>query len=261
MLLYIAVLDGGASRMVKVKRARRHAHGAKKARVHAGRKRALVLLSGGLDSATAAAYAKARGYELYGLTVLYGQRHAREVRSAKALGKAFGLKGHFFSKVSLGPKGSALTDRRAKLPLDRDVAKEVGSGDIPATYVPARNIVMLAIAAHFAELVGAHAIFTGFNVIDYSGYPDCSRRFADAFHKAVMLGTKAGRQGRAPKVLTPLIKLDKAGIVRLGTRLKVPFKLTWSCYKGGKRPCGRCDSCRLRAKGFSEAGVKDPLEG
>jgi 7-cyano-7-deazaguanine synthase len=224
------------------------------------RPKALVLLSGGLDSSTAAAVAQAEGYEVYGLTVLYGQRHAREVKAAKAVGRALGLKGHFFSEVSLGKDGSALLDRKAKVPVDRDIEAEIRSGGIPSTYVPARNLVLLSIGAHWAEVIGAEAIFTGFNVIDYSGYPDCSQAFVKEFQRALALGTKAGRNGKAPRIITPLIGLDKAGIIRLGTKLKVPYMLTWSCYKGGKRACGRCDSCRLRLRGFEKAGLKDPVE-
>lgn len=224
------------------------------------RPRALVLLSGGLDSSTAAAIARDEGYELYGLTVVYGQRHSREVRAAKAVGKALGLKQHFISKVTLGTKGSALLDRKARIPVDRDIEAEIKAGGIPPTYVPARNLVLLSLASHWAEIIGAKAVFTGFNVIDFSGYPDCSREFVNAFQKALDVGTRAGREGRPPRIVTPLLGLDKAGIIRIGRQLKVPYKLTWSCYKGGKKACGRCDSCLLRLKGFEEAGFKDPIE-
>ena len=224
----------------------------------AGPKKAIVLLSGGLDSSTAAAVAKDQGYELYGLTVSYGQRHIREVAAARAVGKVLGLKDHFFSEIVLGKKGSALLDKGAKVPLDRkDV--EIRSGKIPSTYVPARNLILLSLAAYWAEVVGAEAIFTGFNIIDYSGYPDCSKEFVEQFVRTLAIGTKTGREGKAPKIIAPLLGLDKSQIIRLGTRLKVPYKLTWSCYKGGKKACGRCDSCRLRLKGFKEVGLVDPI--
>jgi 7-cyano-7-deazaguanine synthase len=223
-----------------------------------GPKKAIVLLSGGLDSSTAAAVAKGQGYELYGLTVSYGQRHIKEVAAARTIGKALGLKDHFFSEIVLGKKGSALLDKASKVPLDRK-DEQIRSGEIPSTYVPARNLILLSIAAYWAEVVGAKAIFTGFNVLDYSGYPDCSKEFVAQFVKTLVIGTKTGREGHAPKVLAPLLGLDKAGIIRLGTRLKVPYELTWSCYKGGKKACGRCDSCRLRLKGFEEVGLEDPI--
>ncbi len=224
----------------------------------AGPKKAIVLLSGGLDSSTAAAVAKDQGYVLYGLTVSYGQRHIKEVAAARAVGKVLGLKDHFFSEIGLGKKGSALLDKESKVPLDRKDA-QIRSGKIPSTYVPARNLILLSIAAYWAEVVGAEAIFTGFNVIDYSGYPDCSKEFVAQFERTLAIGTKTGREGRAPKIIAPLLGLDKAGILRLGTRLKVPYKLTWSCYKGGKKACGRCDSCRLRLKGFEDVGLEDPI--
>jgi 7-cyano-7-deazaguanine synthase len=224
-----------------------------------GPKKAIVLLSGGLDSATAAAVAKDQGYELYGLTVSYGQRHIKEVSAAKALGKSLNLKDHFFSEIVLGKDGSALLDETSQVPLDRK-DDQIRSGGIPSTYVPARNIILLSIAAYWAEVVGAEAIFTGFNVIDYSGYPDCSKEFVAQFERTLKVGTKAGREGRPPKVIAPLLGLDKAGIIKLGTRLKVDYKLTWSCYTGGKKACGRCDSCRLRLKGFKEVGMVDPID-
>lgn len=228
-------------------------------RTKASPKKAIVLLSGGLDSSTAAAVAKDQGFELYGLTVSYGQRHIKEVAAAKVIGKALGLKDHFFSEIVLGKKGSALLDKGSKVPLDRK-DDQIRSGEIPSTYVPARNLILLSIAAYWAEVVGAKAIFTGFNVLDYSGYPDCSKEFVAQFERTLEIGTKTGREDCAPKVIAPLLGLDKAGIIRLGTRLKVPYKLTWSCYKGGKKACGRCDSCRLRLKGFKEEGLEDPIQ-
>jgi len=222
-------------------------------------KKAIVLLSGGLDSATAAAVAREEGYELYGLTIRYGQRHERELEAAKAIGRSLGLKDHIFSELGLGTKGSALTDPDRPIPVDRDM-EDIKGGGIPETYVPARNLMFLAMATHWAEVLGAEAIFTGFNAVDYSGYPDCSSDFVESFKKTIQVGTKAGVGERAPEIKAPLIDLTKADIIRLGKRLKVPFELTWSCYQGLDKSCGRCDSCLLRLKGFEEAGLEDPIE-
>jgi 7-cyano-7-deazaguanine synthase len=222
-------------------------------------KKAIVLLSGGLDSATAAAVAKEEGHDLYGLTIRYGQRHERELEAAKAIGKALGLKDHIFTELGLGQKGSALTDPDGPIPTDRDL-EDIKGGGIPETYVPARNLLFLAMATHWAEVLGAEAIFTGFNAVDYSGYPDCSTDFVESFKRTIQVGTKAGRAERAPEIRAPLIDLTKADIIRLGNKLKVPFELTWSCYMGKDKACGHCDSCILRLRGFEEAGLKDPIE-
>jgi len=233
---------------------------ARKKTVSSDRPKALVLLSGGLDSSTAAAFARDDGWELYGLTVFYGQKHAREVKAAKAVAKALGFMGHYFSQVTLGTTGSSLLDKDDNIPVDRDIESDIKSGNIPSTYVPARNLVLLSLAAHWAEIIGAEIIYTGFNIIDYSGYPDCSNEFVAKFQEAIDVGTKSGKDKRPPHIATPLIGLDKAGIIKMGTKLGVPFNLTWSCYKGGKKACGRCDSCRLRLKGFEDAGLEDPIE-
>jgi len=222
-----------------------------------GQKRAVMLLSGGMDSATAMAVARSSGHELYALSFDYGQRHRNELICARKLARFFKAKEHRVLRIELGKLGgSALTDREIAVP-EPSGWKE--GGRIPATYVPARNLVMLSFGAAYAETVGAEGIFIGANAIDYSGYPDCRPNFLRAFEETARLGTKCGVSGRPFRVEAPLLHLSKAQIVRLGASLLVPFDLTWSCYRGGKAPCGRCDSCLLRAKGFEEAGIRDPL--
>ncbi len=221
-------------------------------------KRAVVLLSGGMDSATAMAVARSNGRELYALSFDYGQRHSRELGCARNLARFFKAKEHKVLRVELGKLGgSALTDGAIGVP-DAD-GGWTGDKPVPATYVPARNLVLLSIAAAYAETVDAGAIFIGANAIDYSGYPDCRPEFLHAFEEAARLGTKCGTSGKPMRIEAPLLHLSKAQIVRLGASLLVPFGMTWSCYRGGKRPCGKCDSCLLRAKGFDEAGINDPL--
>jgi 7-cyano-7-deazaguanine synthase len=220
------------------------------------RPRAVVLLSGGLDSATAAAIAGSEGFELFALTVAYGQRHVREIESARAVARALGVVRHVELQVDLSAfGGSALTDR-IDVPRDRDLA----AGDIPATYVPARNTVLLSLAMAWAEALGARDVYIGVNVLDYSGYPDCRPEFIEAFAHLAALATKAGVEGAPLRVHTPLIRMTKADIIRRGLELGIDYGLTHSCYDpdGSGRPCGHCDSCRLRAKGFAEAGVEDP---
>ncbi len=219
---------------------------------------AVVLLSGGLDSATAAACAKRDGFDVLALSVVYGQRHARELQSARAVARALRAREHKILEAPLAAfGGSALTDRRLKVPRARSV-KQIGRG-IPVTYVPARNTVLLALAAAFAEARGARAIYIGANAIDYSGYPDCRPEFLRAFERALARGTKTGVEGRPIRIRAPLISKSKAQIVRLALRLNVPIELTWSCYLGGALACGTCDSCLLRLKGFREAGTTDPI--
>lgn len=218
-------------------------------------KKAVVLLSGGLDSATAAAVAKKRGYELIALSVDYGQRHRVELNAARAVARSLGVREHFIQKIDLRAwGGSALTSSIA-VPKRR---REIGSG-IPVTYVPARNTIFLALALGLAEARGARDIFIGANVLDYSGYPDCRPEYMRAFERMARLGTKVGseRSGRPIKIHAPLIRLSKAQIIRKALRLGLDLSKTWSCYdpqRSGKRivPCGLCDSCILRAKGFSE---------
>lgn len=215
-------------------------------------KKAIVLLSGGLDSATTLYIAKKQGFKCFCLIFDYGQRHKREIESAKAIAQSADCKWQIV-KISLPWKGSALLNKKAKLRIS-DYRLPI---TIPTTYVPGRNIIFLSFALSFAEAIKAEAIFIGAHIQDYSGYPDCRPEFYRAFKKLIDLGTKSGVEGKKIKVLTPLIKQTKAGIIKMGVRLGVPFNLTWSCYQGGKRPCGKCDSCYFRAKGFQEAGIRD----
>jgi len=220
--------------------------------------KAVVLLSGGLDSTVTACQARADGFDVLALTVRYGQRHDRELQAAAAVARRIEAVDHVVSEVDLGLwGGSALTDHAIAVPLDRDEATM--TREVPETYVPARNTVLLSLALALAEARDADAIYFGANAVDYSGYPDCRPAFVAAFEAAANLGTKRGVAGRPFRVVTPLIALTKADIVHLGVKLGAPFGLTWSCYLGEERACGRCDSCLLRLKGFREAGVRDPL--
>lgn len=216
----------------------------------------MVLLSGGMDSATCLALASRQHPPVHALTVLYGQRHVREVRSARALGRRYRVARHTVLHVPLGSLlTSALTDVARPIP-DRPRP----GGRIPSTYVPARNTVLLSIALGYAESHRLGRIYIGANAIDYSGYPDCRPEYFRAFERMARLATRAGvERGEAIRIEAPLLRSSKADIVRLGDRLGVPWELTWSCYAGGRDPCGRCDACRLRAKGFAEAGRPDPL--
>lgn len=222
-------------------------------------KKAVVLLSGGLDSATTLYLARDKGYECFCLIFDYGQRHKRELESAKAIAGKAGCAWRIV-KISLPWKGSSLLDRNIKISEPKNRKTKKPKNEIPLTYVPGRNIIFLSFALSYAEAIGAGSIFIGANAIDYSGYPDCRPEFYNAFIKAANLGTKAGVEGKKIKVITPLIRKTKAQIVKLGIGLGVPYGLTWSCYRGGKTPCGKCDSCNFRAKGFQEAGVRDPLK-
>lgn len=216
--------------------------------------KAVVLLSGGLDSVTTLYYAKSRGFAAHALIFDYGQRHKKEIQCAVRAAKAARCP-YEIVKIGLPWKGSALLDKKIKMPHHR----KLDAKDIPVTYVPARNIIFLSFAASYAEAIGAKKIFIGANAIDYSGYPDCRPDFFAAYAKVLKKGLKTGVEGHKISVETPLIRKTKAQIIRLGLSLKVPYGLTWSCYAGGKRPCGQCDSCRLRAKGFEEMNAKDPL--
>ena len=219
-------------------------------------KKAIALLSGGMDSVTAAAMIKKQGYDIYALTISYGQRHAREIESAKRLANWLGVVNHEIVDL---PISRLLKSALMNPEEDVTTADEKLIGQkIPTTYVPGRNAILLSIAAAWAESIGAEAIVMGVNSIDYSGYPDCGQPFIDAFVNLFKVSTKAGVEGHPVEILAPLSKMSKADIVRKGSELGVPFKETWSCYKGGKKPCGVCDSCLLRKKGFAAAGVADP---
>jgi 7-cyano-7-deazaguanine synthase len=218
--------------------------------------RAVVLLSGGLDSYTAAAIAARDGFTLDALTVLYGQRHARELVSARAVAKALGVERHLELQLDLrGIGGSSLT---SDLPVPE--GRDLESSEIPSTYVPARNTIFLSLALGWAEALGAADLVIGVNALDYSGYPDCRPDFIAAFEALANVATRAGVEGARFRVHTPLIALTKAQIIERGLALGLDYSLTHSCYNpdASGRPCGRCDSCVLRAKGFAEAGVADP---
>jgi 7-cyano-7-deazaguanine synthase len=223
-------------------------------------KPAAVLLSGGLDSATTLAIARDQGYEAYALSFSYGQRHGRELESAKRVARALGAKEHLILSLDLRLiGGSALT---ADIPVPKGRSREeIGSG-IPITYVPARNTIFLAHALGWAEVLGTEDLFFGANFYDYSGYPDCRPEYIEAFEKLANLATKAGVEGTSRfRIHTPLIRMTKAEIIKTGHALGVDFALTWSCYEPAAdgRACGLCDSCLLRKKGFAEAGLTDPL--
>lgn len=220
---------------------------------------AVVLLSGGLDSSTVLAMACERGHEVVALTFDYGQKHKRELNSARKIAKHFKVREHLVVPLNIGELlTSSLTSETMEIPQRRSL-DEAGS-EIPSTYVPSRNIIFLSIAASVAESRGARAVFIAANSVDFSGYPDCTPEFISAFQKVLDVGTKAGKAGIGIRVEAPILTKSKAEIVKEAMRLKVPLELTWSCYKGGAKACGRCDSCLLRLEGFSRAGYKDPLE-
>ena len=220
--------------------------------------RAVVLLSGGLDSTVSAALAKQAGHALHCLSFDYGQRHARELESAAAVAKVLGAAEHLVLRLDLAKLGgSALTDTGIAVPTGRDEARM--AADIPVTYVPARNTVMLAHALALAEVRDAGTIWLGVNALDYSGYPDCRPEYLEAFERMANLATKRGVEGRPVKLVAPLLHMTKADIVRAGYAAGAPLQLTWSCYQGGEAACGVCDSCVLRVKGFREAGFVDPI--
>jgi 7-cyano-7-deazaguanine synthase len=215
---------------------------------------AVVLLSGGLDSATVLALARARGFECYALSVQYGQRHSAELHAARKVAAALGAREHRVMSVDLAAiGGSALTDLELAIP-------EAPTSDIPITYVPARNTMLLALALGWAEVLGARDIFLGVNAVDYSGYPDCRPEYIAAFERLARLATKAGVEGAACAIHAPLIDMSKADIVRTGAGLGIDYGLTVSCYQATPDgfACAKCDSCRLRAAGFAAAGVPDP---
>jgi len=215
-------------------------------------RKAVVLLSGGLDSAVTLACSLNDGNETMALSFRYGQRHVRELDAAKAVAKHYRIK-HIVTDIDLSSFASSLIGNSKDIGKDR---KDIGR-DIPDTYVPARNMIMMSVAAGLCESVGAEMIYIGANSVDYSGYPDCRKEFFEAFGNMIAKGTKAGVEGRPIKIMTPILELPKPEIIKLGMKLKAPLHLTWSCYDGLERPCGRCDSCVIRKKGFEEAGYKD----
>lgn len=216
-------------------------------------KKAVVLLSGGLDSATSAAQAIADGYEIIALSLSYGQRHDRELDAAKAIVEHLDIVEHFTVDVNLAQwGGSSLTDMAIDVPTTG-----IEANVIPSTYVPGRNTVFLSIALSLAEAKGAEAIYLGINAVDYSGYPDCRPEYLEAVQKLATLSSKAGLAGHAPRLVAPLVMDTKVDIVRRALALGVPIELTWSCYQGGELPCGVCDSCRIRDKALIEAGRAD----
>jgi len=224
--------------------------------------RAVLLLSGGLDSYTAGAIAASDGCELYALTVRYGQVHEREVEAARHVARALAVKRHLELDVPLAKIGGSALVGEGDIPKDRVLDREADAGGIPSTYVPARNTVFLSLAMAWAEVIGAEAIVIGVNALDYSGYPDCRPEYLRAFERVAALATRAGVEGRPLRILAPLLEWSKAEIIRRGLDLGVDYGLTWSCYdpSPGGAPCGRCDSCILRARGFAEAGVNDPAK-
>ena len=215
-------------------------------------KKSVVLLSGGLDSSTVLYYAKAKGYDTHCLIFDYGQRHRKEILAAKRIA-ALSKSPFHLVKIGLPWKGSSLLDNKINLPHGGKLDGE----NIPTTYVPARNIIFLSFAASFAEAIAAKHIFIGANAVDYSGYPDCRPKFIKSFQSMLAQGLKTGVEGHTIKVETPLIHLSKARIIKLAEKLQVPLELTWSCYQGKQKPCGICDSCRLREQGFKDAGLHE----
>ena len=215
-------------------------------------KKAIILFSGGLDSTTCLALAKSQGFECYAMSFNYGQKHQIELESAKRIASHYDVTHKIVSLPLADWGGSALTDNQLEVP------EYTGNNEIPMTYVPARNTIFLSFALAWAEVLNANDIFIGVSAIDYSGYPDCRPEFMNAYQTMIKKGMKSGVEGRTIKIITPLLKMTKAQIIKLGMKLKVPYELTWSCYKGSG-PCGECDSCLLRQKGFEEAGLKDPI--
>ena len=220
-------------------------------------KKAVVLLSGGLDSTTALYLAKSEGYEVYSICFDYGQRHNKEIKCAKNIAEKVGVKEHILVNTNMNAwGGSALTDESINVPKGDENSK-----DIPITYVPARNMIFLAYAASYAEVVGAQDIFIGVSQVDYSGYVDCRQEFIEAMENAINKGTVcAAVQGKKIKVRAPFMYMTKTQEINLGIKLGVDYSDTWTCYKGGEMACGTCDSCLLRIKAFNEAGLTDPIK-
>ncbi|MCM8805568.1 MAG: 7-cyano-7-deazaguanine synthase QueC [Candidatus Omnitrophica bacterium] len=213
--------------------------------------KSVALISGGIDSFVAAAYEKSKGSIIYALSVDYGQIHKKEIESAEKIGKFLEVKQHKFIKIDLSWLPSSLIDRNYK---------PEKKSEIPPTYVPARNIIFLSLALAYAESIDADSIIIGVHCLDYSGYPDCRPKFIEAFQKVVDTGIKKSVEGGRIFIRTPLILMKKSEIIKLGAKLGLDFSITWSCYKGEDKACGECDSCKIRIRAFSEAGLKDPIE-
>ena len=221
-------------------------------------KKAVCLISGGIDSCVSACIAKNEGFEIYGLTFNYGQRHKKEIQQAKKIATILNVKDHIVLDIDLVKfGGSSLTDKSKNIVLDRK-AEEIGTS-IPSTYVPARNTIFLSFGLSYAEAIDADAVFIGATSTDYSGYPDCRPEYIKAFQKMANLATKRGVEGNPILIKAPLLYFSKSEIIKKGFELGAPLNETWSCYLGDKRACGRCDSCILRLKGFKEAGLKDEI--
>lgn len=226
----------------------------------AEKKKAVVLLSGGLDSTTCLAIARSEGFETYALSFDYRQRHNREVDAARAVAVRMGVAGHIVAEIDLRAFGGSALTSDIEVPKDRSI-EAMGAGDVPITYVPARNTIFLSYALAWAEVLGSSDIYIGVNALDYSGYPDCRPEYIEAFERMANLATRAGVEGRAIVLHTPLIRMTKGEIVRTGKELGVEYGLTTSCYDPAPNgaACGHCDACRLRLKGFAEAGFADPI--
>ena len=221
-------------------------------------KKAVCLISGGLDSCVASFIAKENGYEIYALSFHYEQRHKKELLCAENIAKAVGAKKHITLDIDFNTiAGSSLLTASQSGIRDHDL-EDIGR-DIPSTYVPARNTVFLSLALAYAETIDADAIFLGANAVDFSGYPDCRPKYIQAYQKMADLATKRGVEGNPISIEAPLLRLTKSEIIKTGLKLKIPFENTWSCYRGKEKACGHCDSCVLRLKGFKDAGIKDPV--
>ncbi len=221
-------------------------------------KKAVCLISGGLDSCVTAFIAKKQEYDVYSLSFRYGQRHVKELSCAKKISKAVSTKDHVILTIDLEKFGGSSLFKSSTQKIKNHELKDIGK-TIPSTYIPARNTIFLSFALAYAETVNADAIFIGVNAVDYSAYPDCRPEFIQAYQQLANLATKRGVKGKTIRIKAPLLHLTKAEIIKTGVTMKVPFSKTWSCYRGEVKACGRCDSCLLRLKGFQEAGVKDPL--
>lgn len=222
-------------------------------------KKAVCLLSGGLDSAVTLALAKKQGYSVHALTFHYGQRHSKEVKCAVRLARKLRAEKHVVMRINLRQIGGSALTGSLKMPAGR-ARNKIKSGGIPVTYVPARNTIFLSIALAYAESIKAEAIYMGANHIDYSGYPDCRPRYFKAFQRMANLATKCSVEGKPIKIRAPLINMTKKQIIEKAVELGIPLELTWSCYRGKKKACCVCDSCVLRKEGFRQAGLEDPLE-